>query len=206
MIDFSFAMTIFFLLLGPVKVIPPFARLTRDADGPFKRNAAVKAAVFAVIICALVVMLSQILVAKYHLGIPALQITMGLILLLSALGAIFPRREAQPAAGKRPTATQLALSPLASPVIVTPAGVAAVMVAVLLGAGDPGSLRTIAIALAMVMALNLVVMLFNDQILKIPGLLLVLQLLGTVLVVVQVALAVQELIYAFTRLGVFVQP
>lgn len=204
MLDFSFVMTIFFLLVGPVKIIPAFARLARGSQPGFKRSVAVQGALFAAIICALVVGLTQSFVAKYQLSIASLQITMGLVLLISALGSIFPRREAPAPAAKQPGSTQLALAPLASPVIVAPAGVAAIMVAVLLGAGDPAAFRIIATALAIVMAMNLLVMLFNDLIVKIPGLMLVLQLLGTVLIVVQVALAVQELIYAFTRLGVFV--
>jgi multiple antibiotic resistance protein len=49
--------------------------------------------------------------------------------------------------------------------------------------------------------LNLVVMLFNDLIVKIPGLMVVLQLAGFVLVVVQLVLSIQVLIFGFARLG-----
>lgn len=205
MTDFSFVMTMFFLLLGPIKIIPAFARLTRDAEPHFKRDVAVKATLFAAVICAIVALLTGNFVAKYQLSLPAIQITGGLILLLAALSSIFPRRETTTAPGKRPSALQLALSPMASPVIVTPAGIAAIMVIVLLTAHDPGSNRMIATALAIVMVLNFLVMFFNDLIVRFPGLTVVLQLFGVVLVVVQVALAVQAMIYAFTRLGVFVQ-
>jgi hypothetical protein len=51
------------------------------------------------------------------------------------------------------------------------------------------------------MVLNFIVMVFNDQILRLPGLLPGLQILGAVLVVVQIALAIQVMIYAFTNFG-----
>jgi len=201
MTDFSYVMTILFLLVGPVKIIPAFAKYTRGADGSYKRQAALLATLFASIICGIIVLMTANLVAKYQLSIPALQITGGLILLLSALRSIFPIVEPAPDAETRPGAARLALAPLASPVVVTPAGVAALMVFVLLAQAEPVGLAPIVRALAIVMALNLVVMLFNDLILKVPGLGLVLQLLGTVLIVVQVALAVQAFLFALARLG-----
>ena len=110
------------------------------------------------------------------------------------------------AAGKGgSSAFQLALSPLATPVIVTPTGVAAIMVFILLAQQDAGAHQTIALALALVMALNFIVMFFNDPIVRLPGLMPVLQLLGAVLVVVQVALVVQVMIYALAKLGLFVR-
>lgn len=204
-LEFSFVMTIFFMLLGPIKVIAPFARLTRSTEPPFKRSVAIQAAILASVICAAVALLTGNFVAKYQLGIPALQITAGLILLISALNAIFPRPEANAPTDAPRSALQAALSPLATPVIVPPAGVAAIMVFVLLAQQQPAAYQTIAAALATVMVLNFVVMLFNDAILKLPGLMPLLQLLGAVLVVVQVALAIQELIYGFAGLGLIVK-
>lgn len=201
MTDFSFKMTIFFLLLGPVKIIPAFARLTRGADSGYKRTAAVWAAVFATVICAIVVLQARSFASQYQLSVPALELSGGIILLLSALALIFPRPEPDVAAVDRPSAVRLGLSPLATPIVVTPAGVAAIMVFVLLAAGNPAALRSIGTAIAIVMVLNFLVMFFIDLVLKLPGLMLVLQMLGSILAVVQVALAVQEFINAFARLG-----
>jgi multiple antibiotic resistance protein len=52
------------------------------------------------------------------------------------------------------------------------------------------------------MALNFLVMFFNDRILSIPGLLPALHLLGGVLIVIQVALAINIVLVAFRTLGV----
>ncbi|MGD0624736.1 MAG: hypothetical protein ABSB32_08455 [Thermodesulfobacteriota bacterium] len=52
--QFSYILTIFFMLLGPVKLIPSFAGLTRGADGRFKRDVAIRGAVIASALCAFV--------------------------------------------------------------------------------------------------------------------------------------------------------
>ncbi len=63
--------------------------------------------------------------------------------------------------------------------------------------------QAIAISIALMMALDFLAMLFNDRIITLPGLLPLLQLLGAVLIVVQVAFAIQVLLDAFKTLGVF---
>ena len=202
MIDSAYVSTIFFLLLGPIKIIPVFAKITSDADPRFRRELAIKGTLVATVICAIVVLGARTFVAKYQLGLDAVRISGGLILLISALNAIFPRHENAAPAGAPRSALQVALSPLASPVIVTPAGIAAIILFELLVAQIPGGERTIVTALAVVMALNFLVMFFNGVITKFPGLGLVLQLMGTVLVVVQLALAVQVLLISLEALGI----
>jgi multiple antibiotic resistance protein len=201
MIDSAYVATIFFLLLGPIKIIPAFASITSNTDAHFRRELAITGTLVATVICAIVVLGARTFVAKYQVGLDAVRITGGLILLISALNAIFPRPESAAPAGESRSALQLALSPLASPVIVTPAGIAAIIVFELLAAQIPCGDRTIITSLAVVMALNFLVMFFNGAIMKIPGLGLALQLLGTVLVVVQAALAVQVLLISLEALG-----
>lgn len=201
MIDASFVLTIFFLLLGPIKILAPFARLTRDAEPRFGRELAVRGTLAATVICALVVVLSETFVANYRLSVDAVRITGGVILLISALKAVFPRGESSAASDAPRPPRQLAISPLATPVIVTPAGIAAMMLFVLLAEQIPGGYQTIVGGLVAVMVLNFLVMFFNHPIVKLPGLMVGLQLVGTVLTVVQVALAVQVLLAVFRALG-----
>jgi multiple antibiotic resistance protein len=158
---------------------------------------AIKATIFASTICTIVALFTQSFVAKYHLSVAAVQIIGGLILLISALNTLFPRSEGSAMSEQQRSASQLALSSLATPIIVTPAGIAAIMLFILLARQDAGGHQPVAIALAVVMALNFLVMFFNQAIIKVPGLALVLQLFGSVLVVVQGALAVQVLIHGF---------
>lgn len=201
MFDFSFVLTVFILLLGPLKVIPAFATLTRDADAAYRRRAAVYATLFATAICVLLILLARTMVSSYRLSVEALQLTAGLILLIWSLNALLQRGDAMPRAGRHPSPVELAMSPLTTPVIITPAGVAALMVFVLLGPNVPGGHPVVAGALAVVMALNFLVMFFNDRIVKRHWLLGLLQLVGSVLIVVQVAFAVQVLLNGLRAIG-----
>lgn len=201
MLDFSFVLTVFFLLLGPLKIIPAFAQLTRDADLAYRRRAAIYATLFATLVCVLLILLARTMVASYRLSIEALQLSAGLILLIWSLNAIFQRGDTTPKAAAHPSPVQLAMFPLTTPVIITPAGVAALMVFVLLGPKVPGSDPAVVGTLGLVMALNFLVMFFNDRIVKRQWLVALLQLLGSVLVVVQVAFAVQVILNALRSLG-----
>ncbi len=199
--ELSFIFTVFFMLLGPIKVIPAFAKLTHDTEPEFRRAVAIRSSLLATAICAFVAFAAQSLASKYHLSVQAVQITGGLVLLISALTTIFPRHQPAVSAGAKPTPMQLALSAIATPVIVPPAGIAAIMVFVMLAPDRPGLYQAIASAIAILMLLDFLVMFFHDQIVKIPALVPLLQLFGSILIVIQIALAVQVMINAFQSLG-----
>ncbi|MCG3203594.1 MAG: hypothetical protein KCHDKBKB_00265 [Elusimicrobia bacterium] len=79
------------MLLGPFKIIPAFAGLTKGMDLQFKRAVAIQAATIASVLCAFVVIAGTALLNKYRISIDAVRITGGLVLLLAALNAIFTK-------------------------------------------------------------------------------------------------------------------
>lgn len=198
----TFVATIFFLLLGPLRLIPSFAGVTRGADARFKRDVAIWGAVFATALCAFVALAGNFLLGKYHISVDALRIAGGVVLLVSALLAIFGKAAPPSPGAGTPTAVQLAASPVAVPNIVPPAGVAAIMLVIMIAPQYPGMVQAVAICLAIIMALDFLVMYFNDRIVKTPGLGIVLTVLGSVLVFVQVGLAIQIILNALKNLGV----
>lgn len=198
----SFAFTVFFMLLGPLKLIPSFSAATKGADVPFKRSVAVWAAVLASALCAFVALAGGLLLAKYRISIDSVRIAGGLVLLLSALQAIFPRATATSPGAGSPTALQLAASPVAVPGIVPPAGVAAILLFVMMAPEFPGMLQAVAISLAILMVLDFLVMYFIDRVTKTPGLAILLTVLGAVLVFVQLAMAMEMILNALRHLGV----
>jgi multiple antibiotic resistance protein len=201
--QFSFVFTIFFMLLGPLKLIPAFAGLTRGAEVRFKRDVAIRATTIALVLCAFVALAGGTLLGKYRISLEALRMGGGLVLLISALLVIFQKAQPPSPGPGTPTALQLAASPLAVPIIVPPAGVAAILIFMMLAPQYPGMMQAVAICLATIMVLDYLVMAFIDQILKTPGLALVLTVLGSVLVFVQVCLGLQMILVALTSLGVF---
>ncbi len=196
-----FFFTIAFVLLGPVKIIHPFAKLTRDAEPHFARSLAINAALIAATMCLLVAIAGRGLVSTYELSPEALQLAGGLVLLLSALKVIFPAAETQPRPAAKPTALQLAISPLASPIIVTPAGIAAILLFVMSAQAYPGVYRALALVLALILLLDFLAMYFNAQILRVPGLLPSLQIVGAVLIFIQVALGIETMVRGLEGLG-----
>jgi multiple antibiotic resistance protein len=198
----AFIFTICFVLLGPIKLIGPFARLTRGRPPGFCRSAAAWATLLASAVCLFVALVGRTLVEKYELSLPALLLSTGLILLLSALGTAFPRGDAPDSPGEAASPVQLAISPLATPTIVPAAGVAAILMFVMSASKYPGIYQALAISLGVIMPLNFLVMFFNDRTLRTPGLLPVLHLLGETLSVIQVALAIDTMLAAFRALAV----
>ncbi len=199
--EFSLVFTIFFMLLGPIKLIPSFAGLTQDADCRFKRNVAIWGAVIASALCAFVALAGETLLGKYRISIDAVRIVGGLVLLIAALNAIFQKAQTSSPSSGSPTAIQLAASPVAVPGIVPPAAIAAILILMMLAPQYEGMAQTVAICLAIILVLDFLVMYFIDQVMKIPGLMIILTVLGSVLVFVQVCLATQMILVALTNLG-----
>jgi multiple antibiotic resistance protein len=204
--QFSFVFTIFFMLLGPLKIIPAFAGVTRGADDQFSRALAIRAAVIASIVVAVVALTGERLLSQYRISFEGLRIAAGLVLLLAALNTIFSKTQPPPAKSDNVSVLQLAVSPMATPVIVPPAGVAAILTFMMLAPEYPGMLHAVAIALTIIMLLDFLVMYFHKTIMKLPGLILVLQLAGAVLVFMQAALAVQVMLTALLHLGIIPGP
>jgi len=199
----SFIFTVLFLLLGPLKVIPGFLKATRGTDAKFKREVAFKSFLVAAAVVAVVTLLGQTLLQKYGISLESVKLACGLVLLISALRAMFPvPEEGAEADGPKPTAMQLAIKPLAVPVIVTPAGIAALLIFGVVAGTHPGMEITLAWMLAVIMALDLLVMLTCDWLARIPGVLLVLVVLGFVIVFIQVALAIETIVGGLRGLGV----
>jgi len=109
--ELPFIFTIFFMLLGPIKLIPAFAGLTRGADVRFKRDVAIRATLIAAALGVFVALAGGTLLGKYRISIDALRIAGGLVLAIAALQVIFQKaRPPSPGSGA-PTAIQLAASP-----------------------------------------------------------------------------------------------
>jgi multiple antibiotic resistance protein len=201
MSEFSFILTVFFMLLGPIKLIPSFSALTQGADSRFKRTVAIWGAVIASALCAFVALAGETLLRRYRISIDALRISGGVVLLIAALQAIFQKAPAPSPSSGTSNAIHLAASPVAVPSIVPPAGVAAILLFMMLEPQYPGTPQAVAIALTIMMVLDFLVMYFIDTVMKTPGLMVVLTVLGSVLLFVQVDLAIQIILVALKSLG-----
>jgi multiple antibiotic resistance protein len=160
--------------------------------------------VVASALCAFVALAGGTLLGKYRISLDAVRISGGLVLLIAALQVMFRKAQASSPGSGKPAAIQLAVSPVAVPMIVPHAGVAAILICMAHAPQYPGVTQSVAIGLATMMALDFLGMYFIDQVMKTPGLTIVLTVLGSILVFVQAALAINMMLVALKSLG-FIQ-
>jgi small neutral amino acid transporter SnatA (MarC family) len=195
--------TFLFLMLGPFKIIGPFAQVTQGADAATVRRIALLATLFASLALAVAAFLGEYFLTSFGIPLPVLALSAGLILLLVALINILQQflphgAAAQSEALRTTTPLQRALSPLAFPTIVTPYGIATLVVFLAL-ATEMEARLTVGAIVVVIMLSNLGVMLLTRHIL--PLLVVLLPILGAVLGVVQVALGLQIVHRSLMTLG-----
>jgi multiple antibiotic resistance protein len=193
--------TLLFIMLGPIKVIGPFVKLTGTADDSLRRSIALRAFWISSIALVIAATAGQFLLGNWNLSPLSLQIAASIILFLVALQMVMSQYHGPPATGGQAPAPTLglAVTPVAFPTIVTPYGIAVLILLLVLSPGLEYSLQVLG-ALVLVMVLNLVAMLYARQILKAIGV-TTLQIIGAILGVLQIALAIEYLLRALIILG-----
>ena len=200
---------LFFLTLGPLKAILPFARVTQGTERAFQRTVAWRAVVISTAIVLVVALLAPLVLTNWHVSPPAILITCGIILFYQALCIIMQTPPVPGATGHETGPSQpspaIALFPIAIPAIVTAPGIAAIAVIAILNRHDWAHEAVVVALLLGIMALNLLTLWNAEKILG-HGLAGVLPIVGWVLAVLQASLAVQVLIYSLRGLGVLPLP
>ncbi len=193
---------LFLITLGPLKLLGPFAQQTRELDPVALRAIAVRVFVVGLIAVVFGGYLGMLLAAKWRISLPAMLLTAGIILFLVALQLVMRVYEAAPAAPPPlPTAPMAATLRLTFPLVVTPYGIAA-LIALLAARGADGSgVLSVFAVVVVVMVLDLLAMIYVREIMQ-GVVLLILQILGAVLGVLQVGLAIQIILAALRELRV----
>lgn len=197
------ARTIFFMLflmLGPVKVLVPFASMTRGRDQAFRRRLALRAIVFSAAALGIAGALGRSMLDNFNISIPVLALTGGVVLFLVALRTVLEQSSGQspPQETEKQVGLESAFSPLAFPIIVTPYGIAAVIVFATI-AQDNSSRLTLAVIVLGILLLDLIAMLFAEAVLRWIG--AALQVFAVVLGVTQVALGLQVIVRSLSLIG-----
>jgi multiple antibiotic resistance protein len=195
--------TLFFVTLGPLKLLGPYAQQTHELEPAALRAISIR--VFIVGLVSIIVggSVGSALAGNWHISVPAILISTGLIFFLVAIRLVMAEYSPVPSAPPRPLPPEpmAAALRLTFPLIVTPYGIAAV-IALLTMAEDSGRTLAIYIILVVIMVMNLLFMIYIRQIMR-GAVLLILQVVGSVLGVLQVALAVEILIRGSQHLKIF---
>jgi multiple antibiotic resistance protein len=185
--NYSQIFTLLFMMLGPFKILGPFVKITRNADSKLARQIAIRAILFSLGTLALAAFLGDILLNKVGIPVPILSLSGGIILfLVSLIGVIkqFEPPTQHEEDGGSPS-LQVSMFPLTFPIIITPYGIAAVIVFTTLSTDLKGKL-TIGAIMVGIMILNLLMMIFAKILFK--PLAIFLTLFGAILGVLTVAL------------------
>jgi multiple antibiotic resistance protein len=194
-INLGFIFAIFFLTLGPLKLIPTFYGVTQGLDAKTRTGLALKSTTLAFLILVAAAVVGSALAANWRVSREALTITGGFLLLIGSLKILSsvlapppPHEHAPPsdAATKRPIS--IVISPLAIPGVITPWGLVALLLFVGI-AEDQNRLVGLVIVLLLIMLLNVLGMIFAGPVMRSVGL-PTMSVLGWVFSILQAALGV----------------
>ena len=219
--DLAAAFTIFFITLGPLKIVPPFFIMTHDKGQRTIRTLALRSATVATAIALFVAIVVSVIMQNWRVSADAVAIAGGVLLLVTSIRGIsdFALIEtpvaktvnSEAAVGgdatppqstlKPPWLGKPVLSPIAIPTIITPIGVVAILFFADAAVDDFAYRIQLIGVLIGVMALNFIAMILAGPIMRVVGV-PILQTMGWLLLALQAGLAVQAIIGAFRRLHI----
>jgi multiple antibiotic resistance protein len=212
-LQLSYAFTIFFVTLGPIKTIPGFVAIAADLDQATSRRLAIRSTLIATVIVFATAIIFIGTLRNWQVSLPAMELAGGILLFSGASAAISKGFTLPPEkAADAPEPPELSdrelnsivkrrsLSPLAIPTIVTPVGIVAILVFVDIAKEDSSMSMGIYGLLALIMFLNLVGMWFGRLIVRFVGF-PNFQVIGWIFSVLQAGLGIQVAISALRLLG-----
>jgi multiple antibiotic resistance protein len=209
---FLTAFTTFFAVIGPIDTAVLLASLTPNMNGAERRAISVKAVLIATIIILLFALVGQPVLTQLGVSLAALQTAGGIILFAIALemtlakrpgpAAALSPRESEEAEDKAERHAEIAVFPLATPLL---AGPGAMTSAIVLAAGtgqDVSRLGAVIAAIVAVMAVTLVLLLLAQEINHLIGVTarkVIVRVFGVLLA----ALAVQSIFNGLAEARIF---
>ncbi len=184
------AFVILFVMLGPINYLATFVRITKDASLGLQRRIALRANVVADVSVVLSAAVGVVLLEKWRISVAALAIAAAVVLFMVAVRSLLALYGRTPTSDDALPSIELAISPIAFPQMVTPYGVATLILLVVL---EPKNWLPILMLLAIVMGINFFLTFYARLIwgiLRVP-----IGLLQVVLAVLQLAVSIQFLVF-----------
>jgi multiple antibiotic resistance protein len=175
MLEFALtSFTTFFATIGPVEAAVLFATLTPKMPGSERAAIAVRATIIASLLLLIFTLLGQPLLDELGVSIAALQTAGGIVLLILALDMIFAKptsafKLTQPEDEEAQTKDDIAVFPLAMPLLAGPGAMSAGILLAANADGNALALTMAVVALAAVMAITLGLLLLSHQVNRMIG-------------------------------------
>jgi multiple antibiotic resistance protein len=199
--------TTFFATIGPIEAAVLFATLTPHASIPERRLLALRATAIATGILAISTLAGGPLLRQLGVSIPALQTAGGIILLVIAIEMVFARptsafRLTPPEGVEAQTKDDVAVFPLATPLLAGPGAMSAGILLAANADGDAVQLSMTVAALAAVMAATFVLLLVAHRLTQYLGI-TAQRVLMRVFGILLAAIAVQAMFNGLGGSGLF---
>ncbi len=182
---------VLFLTIGPLKIVPAFVKLTTNADDNLRKQLAFRGFLISTVSIVLAGLFGQSLLAKYRISLSAGMASAGIVLFLVALRIVLSQygTDESPAPPPEKPSLALAIQPLTFPTILTPYGVAIVIILITIASRIDANTSAVLGIVVSIMVLNWLAMLYARQILNFlkPR---ILQVVGLVLGIVQLSLGI----------------
>ncbi|MGD8354236.1 MAG: MarC family protein [Methyloceanibacter sp.] len=188
--------------VGPIKAIPGFYAQSKHLEAGDRLRLAVKGTLLALAISLVLALIMPIVQAGWRVTTDDLRIATWTLLFMSAYQILAGDSSAPPSDAQP---KYLALSPVAISIIITLWGAMAILMAMGLAGSDAELARTVVAMLFVIMALNLLGMLFAKPIVEFLGV-GSFKLLGWIFAVLQAGLAVHVFVHALQNWGVITAP
>lgn len=164
----------FFATIGPVEAAVIFATLTPVMGRAERMRVSFRAVGIAAVILFGALIAGGPLLAQLGVGIPALQTAGGIILLVIALDMIFARPSSafkltEPEDEEAHGRDDLAVFPIATPLLAGPGAMSAVILMAASAAGDPARYTGVVLALAAVMLITLALLFLSQELSRALG-------------------------------------
>ncbi len=201
------AFTTFFATVGPVDVAAMFAAITAGATSSARRSMAFRGTLIAAVILLVFAFFGKFLLWSLGISLPALRIAGGILLLLIGIDMVFARpsggvstteAEAQEARGK----ADIAVFPLATPLIAGPGAISATILLMANTQGDYSLQVAVLLSLAAVLLITLATLLVAGQIhrlLGVTGLHVVSRIFGILLSALAVQFVIDGVVESFLK-------
>lgn len=199
--------TTLFATVGPLEAAALFASLTPGAGPAERRRLAARATAIATGLMLLFALAGGTLLEALGIGLPALRVAGGILLLLIGIEMVFARHSGVGSPTPDETAEashkqDITVFPLATPLIAGPGALGAVILLMEDAEGDLTAQGVVLLMVAAIMLLTLALMLVASQVRRLLGV-TGLNVLTRIMGILLAALAVQFMFDGLSRSGLF---
>lgn len=164
------AFTTLFVIIDPVGMLPVFLALTAGMAGPRRRRAALTGPALAGLVLLLFALTGDPLLDLLGIGLPAFRIAGGLMLLWIAWEMVFERRRDRRSKTVETAAEEdVAVFPLAIPLLSGPGAITSIMLLMAERQGDPAAQAMVLLVLAAVLSLCVLMFLLAEPLERAMG-------------------------------------